>query len=169
MSIDQHYHLGVVIKFNENMLKKEDKVLCSNNSCIHSLEQHHISEDSNFCKKCGSETKIQTFSKNETIPQLDLEDFLDKEILEENDYEYVVRKTPNSENSNLFLSTIEGTYLLFNKWSDVSFKIISPKMIEDWLEVFKKNHEVQELLKVLNEKYGENTYSINVALSSYDM
>lgn len=165
MGMNAHYHLGVVIRFGKKITVIEEKTLCSNEECARSHPQNELEKESRFCVTCGSPTNNELVSKSQKTPELHLEAFFSEEELEEKDYDMVVSETREGGEKNVFLSCIKNTYISFDKYDEPENLTISPQLLEKWIKNFKEDEDVKALLNRLNNKYGKESYSVEVALT----
>lgn len=165
MGMNAHYHLGVVIRFGKTINVIEEKTLCSNEECARSHPKNELEKESRFCVACGSPTNNEFVSKSKKTPELHLEALFSEEELEEKDYDMVVSETREGGEKNVFLSCIENTYISFDKYTDPENTKISPQLLEMWISNFKSDEDVKALLNRINNKYGAESYSVEVALT----
>lgn len=165
MGMNAHYHLGVVIRFGKKITVIEEKTLCSNEECTRSYPENELEKDSKFCVTCGNPAKNMLVSKSQKTPKLRLEDLFPEEELEEKDYNMVVSETMEGGEKNVFLSSLKNTYISFDKYSEPENLTITPQLLDKWIKNFKDNQDVKILLNRINNKYGAESYSVEVALA----
>jgi len=165
MGMNAHYHLGVVIRFGKEITITEEKTLCSNEECARSHPQNELEKESRFCVACGSPTNNELVSKSQKTPELHLEALFSEEELEEKDYNMVVSETMEGGEKNVFLSSLSNTYISFDKYSEPENLTITPQLLDKWIKNFKENEDVKSLLNRISNKYGAESYSVEVALA----